>query len=168
MWTGKYHEKTVKTRCLRDPIWTWVLSNTKQKCYPYGRDITSRVGCLLSYTIRWREYIRAILTATEEIKPRHTTIQSYKVYFRFFPQRCKRPQWARATLLWRLHDHTQVRHTILLDEWSARRRDLYLTTPNTHKRQTFTPSQGFEPTILASERMQTRALHRAAAGIGLL
>jgi len=34
----------------------------------------------------------------------------------------------------------QVRHTTLgrtpLDKWSARRRDLYLTTHNTHKRQT--------------------------------
>ena len=56
----------------------------KQKCYPYGRHITHRVGCLISYIIRWREYIRAILTATEEIKSRHTTMHSYKVYFRFF------------------------------------------------------------------------------------
>ena len=36
-----------------------------------------------------------------------------------------------------------LRHTTLgrtsLDEWSARRTDLYLTTPNTHKRQTSTP-----------------------------
>jgi len=85
MWTGKCREKkAVKIRCLRVPIWTWVLSNTKQKCYPYGRHITHRVGCLISYIIRWREYIRAILTATEEIKSRHTTMHSYKVYFRFF------------------------------------------------------------------------------------
>jgi hypothetical protein len=35
------------------------------------------------------------------------------------------------------------------DEWSARRWDLYLTTHNTHKRQTTTPAVGFEPTIPA-------------------
>ena len=39
-----------------------------------------------------------------------------------------------------------------LDEWSARRRDLYLTTHNTHNRQTSMPSVGFELTISAGER----------------
>ena len=43
-------------------------------------------------------------------------------------------------------DHTQ-RHTTVgrtpLDEWSARRRDLYLTTHNSHNRQTFMPPVGF-------------------------
>jgi hypothetical protein len=38
---------------------------------------------------------------------------------------------------------SHIRHTTLgrtpLDEWSARRRDLYLTTHNTHKRQTSMP-----------------------------
>jgi hypothetical protein len=41
-----------------------------------------------------------------------------------------------------------------LDEWSARRRDFYLTTHNTHKRQTHMPLVGFEPAIPASERPQ--------------
>jgi len=31
-----------------------------------------------------------------------------------------------------------------LNEWSALRRDLYLTTHNTHKRQMSVPSAGFE------------------------
>jgi hypothetical protein len=57
-----------------------------------------------------------------------------------------------------------LKHTTLgrtpLDEWSARRRDLYLTTHNTHKRQTSMPPVGFEPTILASERPETHALDR--------
>ena len=48
-----------------------------------------------------------------------------------------------------------LRHTTLcrtpLDEWSARRRDLYLTTLNTHNRQTSTPPAGFEPTVCTSE-----------------
>jgi hypothetical protein len=41
---------------------------------------------------------------------------------------------------------------IPLDEWSTRRRDLYLTTHNTHKRQTSMPPAGLEPAIPASER----------------
>ena len=51
-------------------------------------------------------------------------------------------------------DHTQRRTTVgrtSLDEWSARRRDLYLTTQNTHNRQTSMPPGGFEPTISAGE-----------------
>ena len=57
---------------------------------------------------------------------------------------------------------------ILLDEWSARRRILYLTTHNTPNRQTSMAPAGFEPTIPASERLRTDALDRVATGIGLL
>ena len=54
-----------------------------------------------------------------------------------------------------------------LDELSVRRSDLYLTTHNTHKRETSMPPAGFEPTIPASERSQTHALDCAVTGIGL-
>ena len=54
-----------------------------------------------------------------------------------------------------------------LDEWSARHRDLSLTTHNTPKRQTSMTPPGFEPTIPASERPQINALDRASIGIGL-
>ena len=66
-------------------------------------------------------------------------------------------------------DHIQRRTTVgrtPLDEWSARRRDLYLTTHNTHNGQTSLPPAGFEPTISAGERPQTYALDRAATGTG--
>jgi hypothetical protein len=61
--------------------------------------------------------------------------------------------------------HTQRRTTVgrtPLDERSARRSDLYLTTHNTHNRQTFKPPAGFEHTISDSERPQTYVLDRAA------
>ena len=48
------------------------------------------------------------------------------------------------------------------------RRDLYLTTNNTHNRQTSMPPAGFEPTISVGERPQTYALDRAATGTGKL
>jgi len=54
-------------------------------------------------------------------------------------------------------DHTQRRSTVgrpPLDEQSARRRDLYLITHDTHNRQISTPLVGFEPTISAGERPQ--------------
>jgi hypothetical protein len=73
-----------------------------------------------------------------------------------------------ASSFLRLIDHTQWRTTVgrtPLDKWSARRRDLYLTTHNTPNRQTFMPPVGFEPTIPAGERPQT--LDRAAIGTGV-
>jgi hypothetical protein len=66
-------------------------------------------------------------------------------------------------------DHTQT-HTTFgmtpLDEGSARRRDLYMTTQTLYKRQTSMLPVGFEPTIPASARPQTYALDRAVTGIG--
>ena len=76
-----------------------------------------------------------------------------------------------ASSFLRFLDHTQRRTTVgrtSLDEWSARRRDLYLTTHNTHNRQTSMPPVGFEPTISAGERPQIYALDGAATGTGNL
>jgi len=70
---------------------------------------------------------------------------------------------------WDFLDHTRRRTTVgrtSLDERSARRRDLYLTTHNTHNRQTSMPPVRFEPTISAGEWPQTYALDRAATGTG--
>ena len=81
------------------------------------------------------------------------------------------PQWARASSFTRFLDHTQQRTTFggtLLDEWSAPRRDIYLTTRNIHDRRTPMPPVGFEPTISAGERPQTYASDRAATGAGCL
>jgi len=47
------------------------------------------------------------------------------------------PQWARASSFTTFQDHTQWRTTVSrtrLDAWSARRRDLHLTTHNTHNK----------------------------------
>jgi len=44
-----------------------------------------------------------------------------------------------------------------MDEWSA--------SHNTHKRQTSIPPLVFEPTVLATERLQTQTQDRAATGI---
>jgi len=63
-----------------------------------------------------------------------------------------------------------LRHTTFgrtpLDEWSVRLRDVYLTTHNTHKRQTSMPPSGIETTIPGSERPQNPALDLAATGTG--
>ena len=69
----------------------------------------------------------------------------------------------------RFLDQTQRRATVgrtPLDEWSIRCRYIYLTTNNTHNRQTSMPPVGFEHTISAGERPKTYALDRAATGTG--
>ena len=53
--------------------------------------------------------------------------------------------------------HTTVSRTPL-DEWSAWCRELWLTTHNTHNRQTSTLSAGFGPAISAGKQPQTHAL----------
>jgi len=68
---------------------------------------------------------------------------------------------ALASSFSRFLDHTQRRTTINrtpLDEWSARRRDLYPTTHNTHNRKTSMPPLEFEPTISVGERPKTYSL----------
>jgi len=56
-------------------------------------------------------------------------------------------------------DHTQRRTTVgktPLDEWSARPRDLYITTNDIRNRQLSMPVVGFEPKISADERFNSR------------
>ena len=63
-----------------------------------------------------------------------------------------------ASSFMRFIDHTQQQTTVgrtPLYEWSARSRNLYLTTQDTHNTQTSRPPAGFEPTISAGERPQT-------------
>ena len=81
------------------------------------------------------------------------------------------PQWARGSSFTRFLDHIQRRTTVgrtPLDEISARRRDLCLTTHNTHNKQISMPRVGFETTISAGDRPKTYALDRAATGTGTL
>jgi len=82
---------------------------------------------------------------------------------------CYSPHWARVSSFTKCLYHTKRRITFgrtPLDERSARCRDLYLTTHNTHNRQTSMSPVGFEPTISEGERTQTSVLDRVVVGIG--
>ena len=79
------------------------------------------------------------------------------------------PQWARASSLSRLHDHTQTHQTpYYCSGWviSPIQRPLPDNKQQSQEREIHPPA-GFEPAIPASERPQTHALDRAASGIGL-
>jgi len=81
------------------------------------------------------------------------------------------PQSARPSSFTRFLDHTWRRTTVSrtpLDEWSARRRDLYVTTHNTHNRRTSMPPAGFEPTISGGEWLHTQTFDRVATGTSIL
>ena len=72
------------------------------------------------------------------------------------------PQWARASSFLRFLDHTQRRTTVgrtPLDEWSVRRRDLYLTSHNTYNKHAC-PRRDFNPHLNSPA-----ALDRAATSI---
>ena len=73
-------------------------------------------------------------------------------------------QWTRASSFTRFLDHTQQCTTV---GRTPRRRDLYLTTHNTHNCQIFVPPVRFEPTISAGEWPQAYALDRTATGTGV-
>ena len=81
------------------------------------------------------------------------------------------PTQAMASSFLRFLHHTWRHITVgrtPLDEWSAHCRDLYLTTHNTHNRQTTMPPVVFEPTISAGEWPQTYALDCMATETGML
>ena len=80
----------------------------------------------------------------------------------------RQPPVGQGLLIYEVYRSHSIRHStvgrIPMDEWSARRRDLYLITHNTHNRQTYMLPVEFETTVAASERPQTYDLDRAATG----
>ena len=107
------------------------------------------------------EYVIPIAFAQRRIVARtHLNVTLYVHWLACcFLCRCG-PTLAMASLLMTFLDHTQRRTTLgwTLDEWSALRRDLFLTTHNTHNTQTSMPTVRFEPTVSIGERTQTYTL----------
>jgi hypothetical protein len=85
-------------------------------------------------------------------KPVPTSPDSFSFAWRNRPRGPGLPHYGGFKMTFR---HTTLGRTPL-GEWSARRRDFYLATHNTHKTQTSTttppPPAGFKPTISARER----------------
>jgi len=77
---------------------------------------------------------------------------TFQEMFLFFFWR-NSPQWAMASSFMRFLDHTQ-RRTVVgrtpIDEWSALRTDLYLTTHNTHNIHTSSPRWEFFCCVLST------------------
>ena len=127
--------KSVPSTTVQKMVWIeiklhWTTFNKSQL---YSRHISS---CLMSTNTAFRQV--ALFPSSGRITRNPATSFDTSVG-------ATAPQWATASSFTRFLDHTQRRTTIgraPLDEWSARRRDLYLTTHNTHNRQTSMPRGG--------------------------
>ena len=127
-----------------------ILITCNSSCFSITKFVTRKRLNITSYVDCRHCYI---LTAFHFVLPNWHYVQ-HKNKWSFPLWRCA-PMRAMASLFLMRLDHTQRRNTFgrtLLDERSARCRDLYLTTHNTHKEQTAMPSVGFEPAIPARKR----------------
>jgi hypothetical protein len=118
------------------------------------------IWCIIENTIRWVSLLHYYYKVWQGTHVHihivvHTCIRACMYVYIYAPPWRYDPTWAMASSFLGFLDHTQRRTADCrtpLNEWSARRRDLYLKTHNTHNRQTSMPPAGFEPTIPASER----------------
>jgi hypothetical protein len=106
--------------------------------------------------------LQTFTAALMEFKISWKVLHKHYYDWQVFFSRLDNPSGPRR-LLWGFS--ITLRHTTIgrtpLDEWSARHTDLYLTTHNSHKRQTSIPPPGFEPAIPASELPQGHAFDSA-------
>jgi hypothetical protein len=119
-----------------------IIPSSGQRALKYVRQIYSQRLELnqLSYKIRKPKIINTVIWRIIKGVPYKMQANTVIIYF-FKDIVClfwrDSPQWARPFSFTRFLDHTQRRTTVgrtPLDERSARRRDLYLTTHNTHVR----------------------------------
>ena len=156
--TNHIHYKTFRAeffKSMKMKIFSYIIpfslvdvnGRFKHNCCPF---------CLCWTTYRYIPNLSIIMISLQI----HRILDSHIDYNYFFLWRCD-PTRVMAFSFARFLDHTQRRTTVSrtpLDEWVARRRDLYLTTHNTHNRQISMPPLGFKPTISAVERLQTARL----------
>ena len=109
------------------------------KCQPYLSKIILREVIFISVYMLWEEETKylslSIIHDSAWMQLMQLTLTNVKSVL-FFLWRCD-PKRVMASSFLMFLDHTQRRTTVgrtLLDDWSARRRDLYLTTHNTHNR----------------------------------
>jgi hypothetical protein len=100
--------------------------------------LKTSVSFLVEVKVKWEESAWLILVDGNIGSGVLNLVQSYSgaLFVCFWRDS---PQWARASSFTRFIDHTQRSTTVGTtpqNDWSARHKDLYLTTHNTHNRQT--------------------------------
>jgi len=134
--------------------------------FPISVLLRSTAVNILPSGVLWCPHIVYILSTPVSPSPSHkTALLKFLIYTISIWRNS--PQWDRASSFTRFLDHTQPHNIVSrnpLDDLPARCRDLYLTTRNTHNRQTFLPPVGFELTILAGEWPQAYTLDSRPLG----
>ena len=122
-------------------VWQWSL-DTDEVLAHWGQLRLGKNKIPLNFEI---SHHLTSLATVNSFPPTHIYLAKKVIYFFWRYER------AMASSFMRFLDHTQ-RRTIVgrtpLDEWSARRRDLYLTTHNTHNRRTSMPRLDSNPQSL--------------------
>jgi len=117
--------------------------NVKLRCQKVNFSVADKITTC--FGLCHRRFVTCTHTSSQnidKIQPDATCLMFILQFF--FLWRCD-PMRVMASSFTRFLDHTQRRTTVgrtPLDEWSARHRDLYLTTYNTHNRQTSMPPGG--------------------------
>jgi hypothetical protein len=114
-----------------------------------------------------------LLYLTKTVRDNATLLYAVKSYIYIFSfSMTQQPLVGQSILIIeasRSHSVTQITlGRTSVDEWSARRRGLYLTTHNSHKRQTSMPPAVLKLLIPASQRPQNHNLDLAATRISIL
>ena len=117
-------------------------------------------------------FVHIYQSSNETRSTEHLVAITFGYYFSFclFVFDAAALQWATASSFTRVLDHIQRRTTVgrtPLDEWSARLRDLYLTTHNIHNRHQCHQWDS-NPPISAGERPKTYAVDCAVIGTGII
>jgi hypothetical protein len=140
--TSLWHNLSSEIKWQVNKIWTNGPNLSKATSHTISK--------ILKVSVAWR--ISFFILGTISICI-YTYIYKHNFIIYYFLWHCSP---ARAmTSSTRFLDRTQRRGTVgrsPLDEWLARRRDLYLTTGNTHNRQISMPPVGFETPIVVGER----------------
>jgi len=159
----------------QNSCWVQVLHGPEEKEKPVMSKIVNHRWKLISYLLpaSWKEarkwnkvceqhmgplsrwIVRSITKGLDFFSSKNNILQLPTFYSFTSFSVALRPNAGHGLLILevsRSHTTTPTVGRTPLDEWSARRRDLYLTTHNIHNRQTSMPPVGFEPTISAGQR----------------
>jgi hypothetical protein len=123
----------------------WVILSYRTFPYTYPDRFIRRLSSLVSEKL-WLLHATSLSLIIIIIWKKPITLRY--LFWGLHPPPPPPPHWAKTSSLTKFQDHTRRRATLgrtPLDEWPGRRRDLYLTAHNTHKRQRSMPRWDSNP-----------------------
>ena len=152
-----------------DKWWRWTISFTIRPFYPTWSHRYSGIADWASPNTNSQLPKSSELLMKTEILlscPRQFIFLSFLLSLLFQPLLLTHCRCGSYCCTWHSQWHTEALVRTSLDERSVRRRELYLTTHNSQRRQTAMPLAKFESAIPESELPQTHVLNGVATEIG--